>query len=148
MADAPALGEIVKSISAEAKRLANGELALAKAELEPAAKEAGKGAGMFGGAGYFAINGMTLLYVAAALGLAALGIHIALAFVIVAAVLLLVAGILALIGRNAVKKVRPPHRTIAQAKAAVDDIKAAIARATAAAKRPEVETPTPRRQLR
>jgi uncharacterized membrane protein YqjE len=53
------LGELLKKLSAETTRLVHQELELAKAELTQKGKQAGAGAGMFGGAG--------------ALGLAALG---------------------------------------------------------------------------
>ena len=53
------IGELLKQLSEETTRLVHQELELAKAELQQKGKQAGAGAGMFGGAG--------------ALGLAALG---------------------------------------------------------------------------
>jgi uncharacterized membrane protein YqjE len=53
------LGELLKQLSEQTTRLVHQELELAKAELAQKGKQAGQGAGMFGGAG--------------ALGLAALG---------------------------------------------------------------------------
>jgi hypothetical protein len=53
------LGELLKQLSQETTRLVHQELELAKAELTQKGRQAGAGAGMFGGAG--------------ALGLAALG---------------------------------------------------------------------------
>ena len=53
------LGELLKQLSEQTTRLVHQELELAKAELTQKGKQAGMGAGMFGGAG--------------ALGLAALG---------------------------------------------------------------------------
>ena len=53
------LGELLKQLSEQTTRLVHQELELAKAELQQKGKQAGMGAGMFGGAG--------------ALGLAALG---------------------------------------------------------------------------
>jgi uncharacterized membrane protein YqjE len=53
------LGELLKQLSQETTRLVHQELELAKAELQQKGKQAGAGAGLFGGAG--------------ALGLAALG---------------------------------------------------------------------------
>ncbi|MFL5881773.1 MAG: phage holin family protein [Actinomycetota bacterium] len=53
------LGELLKQLSEQTTRLVHQELELAKAELTQKGKQAGAGAGMFGGAG--------------ALGLAALG---------------------------------------------------------------------------
>lgn len=148
MAD-QSLAEILKNISGEVKSLVRSEVALAKSELVPSAKNAGVGAGMLGGAGYFALNGMTLLYVAASLGIWKLGVPIALAFVIVGVVLLIIAGVLALIGRSALKKVHPPEQTVAQAQESVAAVKGAISRATAAAKTPQIEGEVlSRRELR
>ena len=53
------LGELLKQLSQETTQLVHQELELAKAEIQQKGKQAGAGAGMFGGAG--------------ALGLAALG---------------------------------------------------------------------------
>jgi hypothetical protein len=53
------LGELLKQLSQETTQLVHQELELAKAELQQKGRQAGAGAGMFGGAG--------------ALGLAALG---------------------------------------------------------------------------
>ncbi|HXQ55398.1 MAG TPA: phage holin family protein, partial [Actinomycetes bacterium] len=53
------LGELLKQLSEQTTRLVHQELELAKAELTQKGRQAGAGAGMFGGAG--------------ALGLAALG---------------------------------------------------------------------------
>jgi membrane protein implicated in regulation of membrane protease activity len=138
MADRP-VGEIIQGITDDAKLLVSDTVELAKTELMPSAKNAGIGAGMFGAAGYFGINALTLLYIAAALGLVALGVAPWLAFVIVAAVLLLVAAVLALIGYTRVKKVKSPERTIAQAQESVAEISGAIKRATAAAQAPQIE---------
>ncbi|MCW2805303.1 MAG: hypothetical protein QOF52_2037 [Propionibacteriaceae bacterium] len=139
MADSPAVGDLIKSITDDVKSLVRGEIELAKAELTPSAKNAGLGAGLFGGAGYFGINAMTLLYIAAALGLAALGVPLWLAFLIVAVVLLIIAAILALIGKSRIDKVKGPDATIAQANQSVAEIKAAVQRGTAAANAPQIE---------
>lgn len=137
----PAVGDIVKSITEDVKVLIQGEVELAKRELSESAKRGGIGAGMFGAAGYFVINALTLLYVAAALGLWALtGIHVALCFLIVAGVLLLIAAILGLIGYTSVKKIKAPEATIAEANKAIEDVKSATERGLAA-----VNTPLPER---
>lgn len=144
-----AIPSLLKDIQGDVKDLVQGEVELAKAELIPAAKSGGIGAGLFGAAGYFGINAATLLYVAAALGISALGLSLWLSFLIVAVALLLIAGICALAGRTMIKKVKPPKRTIAQAQESVAAIKGAIARATAAANAPEIEEgPVASRALR
>ncbi|GAA2092362.1 hypothetical protein GCM10009841_01260 [Microlunatus panaciterrae] len=139
MAESPAVGDIVKNITDDVKILVQGEIDMAKAELAPSAKNAGVGAGLFGAAGYFGLNALTLLYIAGALGIAALGLPIALGFVIMAVILLVIAAILALVGRAAVKKIKGLDKTVAEANASVAAVKGAVSRATAAAKAPQIE---------
>ena len=86
------VADLIKDIRGDAQLLINDQLELAKAELTPAAKNAGIGGGLFGAAGYFGINAATLIYIAAAFGLAALGLPYWAAFLIVAGVLLVIAG--------------------------------------------------------
>lgn len=139
MADQP-VGQIIKNITEDLKVLARDEVQLAKSELVPAAKNAGIGAGMFAGAGFFGISAVFILYFAAAYGLVALGLSQWLAFLIVGVVLLLIAGLLGLIGYSRVKKVKAPQRAIRQATQTVADLKAAVAAGTAEAKAtPEIE---------
>ena len=133
------VADLIKDIRGDAQLLVNDQIELAKSELAPAAKNAGIGGGLFGGAGFFGINGVTLLFVAAALGLAALGLPYWAGFLIVAVVLLVIAGILALIGRAELKKIKPPEKTIANGKALVAELQAAVSRATAAASAPRIE---------
>lgn len=129
--------DTIKSITDDVKTLVQAEVALAKEELLPKAKSAGLGAGLLGGAGYFAINAATLLFVAASIGVGLLLIDavgvaaaMALGFLIVAVALLLIAGICALIGQAKLKALKDatPQLTIDQANGAVSDVKAAVAR--------------------
>lgn len=134
------VGDIIKAITADVKLLVRDEVQLAKAELIPAAKNAGIGAGMFGAAGYFAICALSILYFAAAFGLAAgFDWPYWLSFLIIGVILLILAAILGLIGLTLVKKVKGPERTIAQANQTVAEIKAAAQHGIAAAKAPEIE---------
>ena len=133
------VGDIVKSITDDVKLLVRDEIQLAKAELVPAAKNAGIGAGMFGAAGYFGICALSVLYFAAAFGLVALGLSTWLSFLIVGVVLLVIAAILGLIGLTLVKKVKGPQRTIANVNTTVAELKAAVQRGNDAAKAPEGE---------
>lgn len=133
------VADLIKDIRGDVQLLVNDQVELAKSELTPAAKNAGIGGGMFGAAGYFGINAATLLYIAAALGLAALGLPYWAAFLIVAGALLLLAAILALIGYTRVKKIKPPEKTIANGKALVSELSSAVSRATAAASAPRIE---------
>lgn len=134
-----AVGEIIKNITDDVKLLVRDQMELAKAELVPAAKKGGTGAGLFGAAGYFALSATILLYVAAAFGLVAAGLAAWLAFLIVGVALLLIAGILAGIGYLIVKRIRPPERTIAQANLTTTEVKSAAERALAAANAPQIE---------
>jgi hypothetical protein len=138
MAD-PKVGEIIKDITDDVKLLVRDEIELAKAELIPSAKNAGIGAGLFGGAAYFGISALSILYFAAAFGLAALGLSTWLAFLIVGVVLLLVAGLCGLIGYSRVRKVRGPDRAAAQANETIAELSKATKRALAAAKAPQIE---------
>ena len=135
-----AVADIIKNITDDVKLLVRDEIALAKAELIPSAKNAGIGAGMFGAAGYFAISAFSILYIAAALGLAAAtGWSYWLSFLLIGVVLLVVAVILGLIGLTLVKKVKGPEKTIDQANQTVAEVKAAAQRAVAAANAPQIE---------
>lgn len=129
------VGDIVKNLTDDIKVLVRGEVELAKAELTSSAKAAGAGAGMFGAAGYLALNAVSLLFIAGALGLALL-VGYPLGFVIMAVILLVIAAILALIGKSQVKKIKAPEETIAEAKATGDAVKLAVERGKAQAELP------------
>ena len=110
--DGPALkersiGELLTQLSQETTTLVRQELELAKAELTEKGKEAGKGAGMFGGAGLLgllAAGALTACFIAAL----DTAMPLWLAALIVAVVYGAVAGVLALQGRNRVKRATPP----------------------------------------
>jgi hypothetical protein len=139
MTDQP-VGDIIKGITDDVKLLVRDEIALAKAELIPAAKNGGIGAGLFGAAGYFAICALSVLYFALAFGLAAaFGWSTWLGFLVVGIALFVLAGICGGIGFMLVKKVKPPERAIAQANQTVTEVKAAAQHALAAAKAPQIE---------
>jgi uncharacterized membrane protein YqjE len=115
------LGELLKQLSEQTTRLVHQELELAKAELQQKGRQAGAGAGLFGGAG--------------ALGLAALGALTAcfilalnavmpawLAALIVALIYGAIAAFLALRGRDKVKQATPlvPEQTVETVKEDVE----------------------------
>lgn len=141
-----AIGDLVNRVKTDVMALVQSEIALAKAELVPQAKSGGIGAGLFAVAGYFALNGLSLLFLAGALALAQLFDAptggISLGFVIMAGVVFVIAAILAGIGMAFVKKVKGPERTKAQAQASIETIKDAVARATADVKTQELERKT------
>jgi uncharacterized membrane protein YqjE len=100
-------GELVKDLSTQVSTLVRQELELAKVELTAKGKQAGIGAGMFGGAGLLALYGVGALTAAAILGLAT-AVAGWLAAIIVAAVWFAIAGVLALLGKSRAKKAVPP----------------------------------------
>jgi uncharacterized membrane protein YqjE len=89
------------------------ELELAKVELTEKGKQAGIGAGMFGGAGVLALYGVGALVATAILALAT-AVDGWLAALIVAVVLLAGAGVLALLGKARAKRAVPvmPEQTV------------------------------------
>src|SRR5919112_3809726 len=119
--------ELVKDISDQATRLVRSEIELAKAELAVKGRQAGIGAGMFGGAGLFAVFGFGALTAAA---IAALDTAMAtwLAALIVAVVYFAIAGIAALLGKKKVKQATPlaPKQAIDTTKADVEVAKARV----------------------
>jgi hypothetical protein len=104
VADRSSVGDLLSEISADITTLMRQEVELAKAEVTQSAKRAGRGAGMFAGAGV--AGNMTLIFLSVAAwwaigdttgrGWSAL---------IVAAVWALVAAVLAVMGRKEIKAV-------------------------------------------
>lgn len=127
------VNELIGLITTDVKQLVADEVALAKAELIPSGKHAGIGSGMFAGAGYFALNGLSLWFIAGALGIGRLfGAPTgwaSLGFVVMGLLVLLVAGVLALIGKSQMDKVKGPEKAISNGKAVIEEAKLAITRA-------------------
>ena len=119
------MGELVQQLSQQTSTLIRQEMRLAQAELTEKGKHAGKGAGMFGGAGLVALYGLGALIAAAIIGLGT-AVELWLAAVIVGVALLLVAGILALTGKREVKQAGPPKPELAitSVQRDVDEVKA------------------------
>jgi hypothetical protein len=101
------LGELVQDLSRQTSTLIRQEMRLAQAELTEKGRHAGKGAGMFGGAGLVALYGVGALVAAAILGLATV-IEPWIAAAVIGAGLLLIAGILALTGKKELDEAGPP----------------------------------------
>jgi uncharacterized membrane protein YqjE len=101
------LGELLKELSTQTTSLVRQELELAKAEMAAKGKQAGVGAGMFGGAG---VLGLLALGALTACIIAALdtGMDLWLAALIVAVVYAAIAGVLALSGRQKTRDAAPP----------------------------------------
>jgi Putative Actinobacterial Holin-X, holin superfamily III len=119
--------ELVQQATEQVSRLVREELQLAKLELAKKGRNAGIGAGLFGGAGLFAVYGSAVLVAAAVLGLAVVLPGWAAALVIGGALVLL-AGLLALIGRGRVKKAVPPvpEDAVRSVRADIDAVTAAV----------------------
>jgi membrane protein len=106
-ADEKPLGELVQDLSRQTSTLIRQEMRLAQAELAEKGKHAGKGAGMFGGAGLVALYGVGALIAAAILGLATV-LEPWIAATAIGVALLVIAGILALTGKKELDEAGPP----------------------------------------
>jgi uncharacterized membrane protein YqjE len=100
-------GDLLKELSDHTTILVKQEIDLAKAELSEKGKKAGKGAGMFGGAGLFGVFSFAALTTCIIAALES-PLNLWLAALIVAVVYAVIAGVLALQGRNKVQEVGPP----------------------------------------
>jgi len=105
------LGDLIGGVSQDISKLFRQEVELAKAELTESAKRAGKGAGMFGGAGVTALFALLFLSIAAWWALGYL-IGNAWSGVVIAVIYAIVALILFLRGRAAIKSVRGAPKTV------------------------------------
>ncbi|HEY7454103.1 MAG TPA: phage holin family protein [Thermoleophilaceae bacterium] len=101
------LGELVQDLSRQTSTLIRQEMRLAQAELVEKAGHAGKGAGMFGGAGLVALYGVGALVAAAILGLATV-IEPWIAAAAIGVALLVIGGVLALTGKKEIEEATPP----------------------------------------
>jgi Putative Actinobacterial Holin-X, holin superfamily III len=119
------LGELVQDLSRQTSTLIRQEMRLAQAELTEKGRHAGRGAGMFGGAGAVALYGVGALVTAAILGLATV-LEPWIAAAAIGAGLLLVAGILALTGKKELDEAGPPkpEQAIESVQRDIDTVKA------------------------
>jgi membrane protein len=119
------LGELVQDLSRQTSTLIRQEMRLAQAELTEKGRHAGRGAGMFGGAGVVALYGVGALVAAAILGLAIV-LEPWIAAAAIGAGLLLVAGILALTGKKELDEAGPPkpEQAIESVQRDIDTVKA------------------------
>jgi uncharacterized membrane protein YqjE len=100
-------GELLRDLSDHTTTLVKQEVELAKAELQEKGKQAGLGAGMFGGAGLFGLGAFAAL---TACLIAALDqvMEIWLAALVVAVAYAVIAAVLAVTGKQKVKQAVPP----------------------------------------
>jgi hypothetical protein len=101
------IGELLKQLSEETTRLVHQELELAKAELSQKGKQAGAGAGMFGGAGVLGLLAAGALTACFILALNAI-MPAWLAALLVAVVYGIIAFVLFKQGQTKIKQATPP----------------------------------------
>ena len=101
------IGELFSKLSNETSTLIRQEMELARAEMTEKGKEAGKGAGLFGGAGAVGLLGAGAL-TAGVILLLDLAIAAWLAAIIVGLVYVAVAAFLGLKGRDRIQAATPP----------------------------------------
>jgi uncharacterized membrane protein YqjE len=101
------LGQLLKQLSEETTRLVHQELELAKAELQEKGRQAGMGAGLFGGAGALGLAALGALTACFILALNAI-MPAWLAALIVAVVYGIIVFILVKQGQARVKRATPP----------------------------------------
>ncbi len=106
------LGELVANATRDLSSLVHQEVELAKVEIKRDVAAAGKGAGMFGGAGFAGIFALLFLSVSAAYGIEWLGVPLGCSFFAVGAIYVIIAAVLALTGKKSLTKVGPPEKTI------------------------------------
>jgi uncharacterized membrane protein YqjE len=106
-------GELLRDLSDHTTTLVKQEMELAKAELQEKGKQAGLGAGMFGGAGLFGLGAFAAL---TACLIAALDqvMGIWLAALVVAVAYAVIAAVLAMTGKQKVKQAVPPVPELAK----------------------------------
>jgi uncharacterized membrane protein YqjE len=101
------IGELLKQLSEQTTRLVHQELELAKAELQQKGKQAGMGAGMFGGAGALGLAALGALTACFILALNAI-LPAWLAALLVAVVYGIIAFVLVKQGQARIKRATPP----------------------------------------
>jgi hypothetical protein len=105
------VGEILADVTRDLSTLMRQEVALARAELAQSAKQAGKGAGMLGGAGVAGHFVLLFLSIALWWGLGDLFDNGTISAILVAILWGVVAAVLAMKGRNELKEVEGAPQT-------------------------------------
>lgn len=116
------VGELLSEVSRDISTLMRQEVDLAKAELKESAGRAGRGAGLFGGAGVAGMLALVFLSIALWWGLGYL-IGNAWSAVVVAALWGVVALILALVGKREIESISGMPNTVDTLKEIPDTLK-------------------------
>ena len=132
-ADDRSLGELVASATRDLSSLVHKEVELAKVEIKKDVAAAGKGAGLFGGAGLTGLFALLFLSAAAAYGIGAL-IGFGWGLLIVGLLYLVAAAVLALSGKKKISQVGPPERTIETVKEDIAVVKSSASGVRASAR--------------
>jgi hypothetical protein len=132
-ADDRSLGELVSSATRDLSSLVHKEVELAKVEIKKDIAAAGKGAGLFGGAGLTGLFALLFLSAAAAYGIGAL-IGFGWGLLIVGLLYLVAAAVLGLSGKKKISQVGPPERTIETVKEDIAVVKSSASGARTSAR--------------
>lgn len=116
------LGTLLTDVSKDISTLFRQEVALAKAEITESAKKAGKGAGMFGGAGLTGLYVLLFLSIAAWWGLGYL-VGNAWSALIIAGVYLIITAVLVILGRKQLQQIKGAPQTVETVKEIPDTLK-------------------------
>ena len=111
----PSIGELLSDVSQDITTLLRQEVELAKAEVKQSASRAGKGAGMFAGAGVAGHMVLLFLSIAAWWGIGDSVGH-GWSALIVAAIWLIIGAVLAVLGRSELKAVNGMPQTASTVK--------------------------------
>lgn len=102
------MSELLRRLADKTAQLIRQEMQLARTEMVSKAREAGAGAGLFGGAGLVGLGAFAALTAAIILALVGSGLAPWAAALIVAVVYAIVAGILGLTGKKKFERAAPP----------------------------------------
>jgi hypothetical protein len=108
----PSLGTLAKSAMTDVSTLIRSEIELAKAEVGTSVKRGGVSIASFAVAGVMAVFAAIFFFIALAEFLTWLGLARWISYLIVFFFLLLLAGVAALVGRQMMKKIQKPERTL------------------------------------
>ncbi len=117
------VGEMFASATADLSALVHDEIALAKQEIKKDVVRGASGGGAIAVAAVVLLASVPMFSFAAAYGIHSTGLGLVWCFLIMGGVYVVIATILGLMAYRWFKKVSPPERTIAGAKATVDVLK-------------------------
>ncbi|WP_308798735.1 phage holin family protein [Agromyces silvae] len=121
-AERESLGQLLQEVSRDLSTLFRQEVELAKAELKETAKKAGKGAGLFGGAGVAGLLALVFVSIAAWWALGYL-IGNAWSALVVAAIWGIVAAVLAMTGKKEIEEIEGAPQTVETVKEIPETLK-------------------------